>query len=106
MLILGNFKEILFVKLFLIHCGYYDSEICDGLYESHCNFFVVAESFEEARKTAKTLPQYQQKRMHIDGLQKVQAFQGYTISLNHSPELKGESLVVSHKHRDLAPQKS
>jgi hypothetical protein len=93
------------MKLFLVHCGYYDSEICDGLYESHSNFFVVAESFEDARKTAKLLPEFQQKRMHIDGLQEIQAVQGYSITLHQSPELQGESIVISNKHRELAPKK-
>lgn len=29
----------------------------------------------------------------------------YLVTLNPSPQLQGESEVVSHKHRDLAPQK-
>lgn len=37
------------MKLFLVHCGFYDSDLCDGLYEGHVNFFVTADSFEGAR---------------------------------------------------------
>ena len=30
------------MKLFLIHVGFYDHEVMDGLYEQHSNYFVVA----------------------------------------------------------------
>lgn len=26
------------MNLYLAHCGFYDTEVCDGLYESHVNF--------------------------------------------------------------------
>ena len=42
------------MKLYLVHCGFYDKDICDGLYESHVNFFVSADHFEEARQKAST----------------------------------------------------
>jgi hypothetical protein len=42
--------------LYLVHCGFYDSELSDGLYESHTNIFVAAESFEDARARAKSDP--------------------------------------------------
>jgi len=40
------------MQLYLVHCGFYDVELCDGLYESHVNFFVAAKSFEDARVQA------------------------------------------------------
>ena len=32
------------MKLYLIHVGFYDSGLMDGLYEQHGNFFVVAKN--------------------------------------------------------------
>jgi len=92
------------MKLFLIHCGFYDRDICEGIYESHVNFFVAAESFEDARAKAKLLPEFKTKRMHVDGLQEVVAVSGYKVSLNEDPATDGQTIVVSNKHRDLAPK--
>lgn len=91
------------MKLYLVHCGFYDADLCDGIYESHVNFFVVAESFEDARARAKAFPEFKARRMHVDGIQEIQAVQGYDIRLNESPALRGESRIVSHRHRELAP---
>ena len=92
------------MKLFLVHCGFYDSEVCDGLYESHVNFFVAATSFDEARIKAKEIPEFKAKKMHVDGLQEVQTVQGCMIELKPIAELNGQTKIVSHKHRDLAPK--
>ncbi len=94
------------MKLFLVHCGFYDADLCDGLYESHVNFFVAAESFEDARLKAKLLPDFKNKRMHVDGLQEIQAVEGLRVELKQEPNLKGATIVVNHKHRDLAPKPS
>jgi len=51
------------MKLYLVHCGFYDPAVCDGLFESHVNFFVAAKNFEEARLNAKKLPEFQGKRI-------------------------------------------
>lgn len=90
------------MKLFLIHCGFYDAEL-GGLYESHTNFFVTAAGFDEARLKAKEIPQFRDKRMHVDGLQEVAAVDGFRIQLNEDKGLDGASVILSHKHRDLAP---
>ena len=42
-----------FMKLYMVHCGFYDADICEGLYESHVNYFVAAEDFAGARARAK-----------------------------------------------------
>ena len=92
------------MKLYLVHCGFYDDEIGGGIYESHTNVFVAAESFEEARLKAKQLPEFKLKRMHVDGLQELAAVSGFRIDLKEDFSLAGASLVMSHKHRDLAPK--
>ena len=39
------------MKLFLIHVGFYDPDIMDGLYEQHSNYFVVAEDIKDAKQS-------------------------------------------------------
>ena len=92
------------MKLYLIHCGFYDSNVGDGLYESHVNFFLSAESFEDAKSKAKMIPEFQEKRMHIDGLQEVQAVNGFRVHLDYDASLANKSIVINFKHRDLAPK--
>jgi hypothetical protein len=92
------------MNLYLVHCGFYDKDICDGIYESHVNFFVAATSFEEARVKAKGIPEFLNKKMHIDGLQEIKIVDGYEIVLNPSAQFQGQTLIKSHKHRDLAPK--
>lgn len=97
------------MKLYMVHCGYYDGEVFDGVYESHVNFFVVAESFEEARAKAKANPLYQNKRMHVDGLQQLDAIDGYRLQLEEDTTLDGRSHVLTDRYRGLAtksPEKS
>ncbi len=91
------------MKLYLVHCGFYDTELCDGLYEGHVNFFVAAGSFEDARVRVKGIPEFRAKRMHVDGLQEVVAANGFKISLAEDTQLEGRTVVLNHKHRDLAP---
>jgi hypothetical protein len=93
------------MKLFLVHCGYYDSEVLDGNYESHVNFFVAASDFDDARARVKLLPDFVRKRMHVDGLQEVQAVSGYRLALQEDSALQGATVLLSNKHRDLAPKK-
>lgn len=91
------------MNLYLVHCGFYDEEIGSGIYESHTNFFVVAGDFAEARTKVKTLPQFKQKRMHVDGLQEVRAVNGFAVNLLKIEELQNQTQIVTEKHRDLAP---
>ena len=92
------------MKLFLVHCGFYDPEVCDGLYEGHVNYFVAAESFDDARAKAKLIPEFVAKRMHVDGLQEVEAVGGYRVQLDEVADLRGETVIRNHRHRDLAPK--
>ena len=43
------------MKLFLIHVGFYDTEIMDGIYEQHSNYFVAAENIKDAKNKSKKL---------------------------------------------------
>jgi hypothetical protein len=94
------------MKLFLVHCGFYDNEVGDGVYESHTNLFVVAKDFADARLKARANPIFQDKKMHVDGIQQVEAVDGFRVNLDSESALEGKTIVTSHKHRDLAPKPS
>ena len=76
------------MKLYLIHAGYYDSEIMKGLYEQHTNYFVVAENIRDAKNKARKNFMFVKKRMHIDGIQELNVVDGYRLQLmeDNSPE--------------------
>ena len=93
-------------KLYMVHCGYYDSDLLDGVFESHVNYFVVGESFDDARGKAKLHPDYQRKRMHIDGLQELEVVSGHRIQLVQDSSVNGQTIIHSSRHRDLAPKKA
>jgi hypothetical protein len=94
------------MQLYLVHCGFYDLELSDGIYESHVNYFVAAESFEHARERAKSLPEFRAKKMHVDGVQRIEAVHGHRVVLERDVKLSEEAMaIVSHRHRDLAPKK-
>lgn len=92
------------LKLYLVHCGFYDLELMDGLYESHVNFMVAAKDFEDARARARLNPDFQKKKMHVDGLQEIEAIEGCRVHLEPDSTLNGATLVKSNRHRDLAPK--
>ena len=69
------------MKLYLIHVGFYDPNIMDGLYEQHVNYFVVAENIKDAKKKALQNSIYKKKKMHIDGIQELNIIDGYRINL-------------------------
>ena len=44
------------MNLYMVHVGFYDPSVGEGLYESHMNFFVAAADVKEAK--TKTLVRY------------------------------------------------
>ena len=69
------------MKLYLVHAGYYNSEIMGGLYEQHTNYFVVAINLKDAKKRAQENLAFKKNKMHIDGIQKLNQVDGYRIKL-------------------------
>ena len=67
------------MRLFLVHAGFYDENISGGFYESHTNYFVVANDVKEAKLKAKKIPEYKEKKMHIDGIKELDSINGYKI---------------------------
>ena len=54
------------MKLFLIHVGFYDPEIMEGLYEQHSNYFVVAQNIKEAKKKAADIKAAKEEYSSLD----------------------------------------
>ncbi len=88
------------MKLFLIHLGYYDN-LSYGVFESHTNRFILAENEEDARAKMKASDFFKENKMHIDGLQCIEAVEGHRIELKADDTLHGETLVSSHQFRGL-----
>jgi hypothetical protein len=91
------------VKLYLVHCGFYDLDLAEGIFEAHTNFFVAATSFEEARLKAKQLDDFKFRKMHVDGMQEINVVSGYRIHLDRDRSIsESETHITSNRHRDLA----
>ena len=86
------------MKLFLIHVGFYDPAIMEGLYEQHSNYFVAAENVKEAKKKAKMNSLFKIKKMHIDGIQEINIVDGFRVTL--LPD-KGENDSISYSYDDV-----
>ena len=82
------------MKLYLIHAGFYDRKVSDGFYESHTNYFVAADTKTEAKKKAKSIPEYTAKKMHIDGIMEVNQVDGYDVLLKPAEEEKEDGQVT------------
>lgn len=88
------------MKLYFIHCGFYDDEISDGIYEFHVNIPVVAANVEEAKKKVRTVPQFAAKKMHIDGIQEIESVEGHTITFTKNV-VSSETGINNIRYRDL-----
>lgn len=67
------------MKLFLVHAGYYDSEI--GIYELHTNFLIAATDVCKVKAAMEDKMIFKKKNMHIDAVQEIEAIDGYDITL-------------------------
>ena len=67
------------MKLFMVHVGYYDKSIGEGLYETHLNYFVAAEDAKDAKNKAHQLSESQERSMHIDGMKEQLKRQPYKL---------------------------
>jgi hypothetical protein len=84
-------------KLFLVHCGFANNDLAGGIFEGHVDFFVAAEDFDEARAKAKELPEYKQRKMHVDGLIQVNHVDGFRVELRAAKRLGDEPGFLSQK---------
>lgn len=94
------------MKLYLVHCGYYDPEISKGIYEFHTNYFVVAADELSARKKTKEIPEVRSKKMHVDGIVEISSVDGYRIKLEEDVTLNQSSELHAINHHELATPKA
>lgn len=67
------------MKLFIVHAGYYDSEI--GIYELHTNFLVAAANVSNVKRIIEEKEIFRKKNMHIDAVQEIEVVDGYKVML-------------------------
>jgi len=79
----------------MVHVGFYDVEVGEGIYESHMNFFVAASNAKSAKKKTFNLEQFKNKKMHIDGIKEISDVEGYKVILEKS-SYKNKSKVYSY----------
>ena len=77
----------------MVHVGFYDPSVGEGLYESHMNFFVAAADVKEAKTKTLEIAEFQEKKMHIDGIKEISSVDGYKVVLEEDyEEKKGQTL--------------
>ena len=79
----------------MVHVGFYDAEVGEGLYESHMNFFIAASNAKSEKKKAFNMEQFKAKKMHIDGIKEISDVEGYKVVLEKS-STKNQSKVYSY----------
>ena len=79
------------MQLFLVHCGYYDKAAFEGVFEAHADLFVVAEDFVAAKARAKEHPEFKRRNMHVDGMLRVDAVDGYRVLVEQDAALGSET---------------
>ena len=76
------------MKLYLVHTGFYDQSISKGFYESHSNYFIVADNEKSAKMRIKKMDEFNDKKMHIDGIMELNKVGDYNISISPEPSTK------------------
>ena len=81
------------MKLFMVHVGYYDKSIGEGLYETHLNYFVAAEDAKDAKNKAHQLSEFRERSMHIDGMKEISSVDGYKVTLEKDVESESGQVI-------------
>ena len=79
----------------MIHVGFYDPSVGEGIYESHMNFFVAAQDAKDAKTKTLEISEYKDKKMHIDGIKEISNVDGYKIILEKNYQ-EGEGQILSY----------
>ena len=87
------------MKLYLVHTGYYDKNVGEGFFEQHTNIFIVAENAHNAREKVKKIPEYIEKKMHIDGIKEIEYIDGYDINVKKSSNKEKVNTYNHYKER-------
>jgi hypothetical protein len=97
-------KGVSVKRLYMVHCGFYDPSVGNGLFEGHSNIFVCAEDFADARSKVREHPEFRRLKMHIDGLLEVQAVGGHHIMVQEDKKLDGVTRIRSLKYGSRSPK--
>ena len=89
------------MKLFMVHVGYYDTSIGEGLYETHLNYFVAAKDAKDAKNKAHQLSEFQERSMHIDGMKEISSVEGYKVTLEKDSESKSGEVISYDETKNL-----
>tara|TARA_Y100000590_G_scaffold92544_2_gene104666 strand:- start:17258 stop:17527 length:270 start_codon:yes stop_codon:yes gene_type:complete len=81
------------MNLYMVHVGYYDPSVGEGLYEIHMNFFTAAKDSKEAKENILKQKEFKDRKMHIDGIKELSYVDGYKVSLNKSAEDKEQEIL-------------
>ena len=81
------------MNLYMVHVGYYDPSIGEGIYEHHVNFFIAAESPKKVNEKVLELKEFQDKRMHIDGIKELSYVDGYKVSLSEEKNPQKQEIL-------------
>lgn len=88
------------MNLYSVHCGFYDDEISEGIYEFHVNIHVAAGTTEDAKAQVRLNPTFKKKKMHIDGIQEIKSVSGFKIVLQENGNCSDVD-IRSIPYRDL-----
>ena len=89
------------MKLFMVHVGYYDKSIGEGLYETHLNYFVAAKDAKEAKSKAHQLSEFRERSMHIDGMKEISSVDGYKVSLEQDEGSESGQVISYDDTKEL-----
>jgi hypothetical protein len=87
--------------LYLIHCGFYEEELSDGIFEFHINIPIVAGTLDEAKQKVRLQPMFIKKKMHIDGIQEIQQVGGFAVEVRPLNDPSQGDSIIDIRFRDL-----
>ena len=89
------------MNLYMVHVGFYDPSIGEGLYEVHMNFFTAAEGPKKAKENVLSLKEFQDKKMHIDGIKEIDHVDGFRVTLSKEKDKKNQTILGYDDVKDL-----
>mgnify|MGYP000849781906 CR=1 FL=1 len=89
------------MKLFMVHVGFYDDEVGEGIYESHVNFFIAAGNAKSAKKKIMSMDKFRDKKMHIDGIKEINHVDDYDVRLIKNPKQKKAKVYSYNESKKL-----
>ena len=89
------------MKLYMVHVGFYDVEVGEGIYESHLNYFISATGAKQAKKKVMSLKNFKVKKMHIDGIKEISNVDGFDVSLQKSKKINSSKVYSYNDSKKL-----